>query len=167
MEIEYFEAVRDDAKKIINYLNIVAGESNNLTFGINECDLNEVQEMQLINEIHQDPNSLMIVAKDGSEIVGLGSLIGNKKRRLSHRAGIGVSVLKSYWHHGIGSNLMAILIGYAIEAGVEIIDLEVVTSNENAIALYQKYGFEIIATYENFMKVDNNYIDAYIMNLYL
>ena len=167
MKIEYFEAVPDDANKIINYLNIIAGESDNLAFGLNECNLNEVQEMQMIEEIHEDPNSVMIVAKDGDEIVGIASLSGNKKKRLSHRAGIGVSVLKSYWHQGIGSNLVAILIGYAVEAGIEIIDLEVVTSNESAIALYQKYGFEIISTYENFMKIDKDYVDAYLMNLYL
>lgn len=167
MDIEYLEAVTTDAKKIINYLNKVAGESDNLTFGLGECNLNEVQEMDLIEEIHEDPNSLMIVAKDGTEIVGIASLSGNKKGRLSHRANIGVSVLKNYWNQGIGSNLVAVLIGYAIEAGIEIIDLEVVTSNESAIALYKKYGFEIIATYENFMKIDKDYVDAYLMNLYL
>ncbi|MCI9130840.1 GNAT family N-acetyltransferase [Thomasclavelia cocleata] len=167
MNLEYCEAVPKDAKKIIDYLNKVAGESNNLTFGLEDCNLNEVEEMQLIKEIHEDPNSLMIVAKDGLKIVGVASLSGNKKRRLAHRAEIGVSVLKNYWHLGIGSNLVAILIGYAVESGIEVIDLEVVTSNEYAIALYEKYGFEIIATYKNFMKIDKEYVDAYLMNLYL
>ena len=32
---------------------------------------------------------------------------------------------------------------------------------------YEKYGFEIIATYKNFMKIDKEYVDAYLMNLYL
>ena len=167
MEIEYLEAVPSDALKIINYLNVVAGQSDNLTFGLNECILNEVQEMQLIKEIHEDPNSVMIVAKDGDEIVGIATLSGNQKTRLSHRAQMGVSVLKSYWHQGIGSKLVAIIIGYAAEASIEIIELEVVTSNETAIALYQKYGFEVIGTYENFMKIDDHYVDAYLMNLYL
>lgn len=63
MNLEYCEAVPKDAKKIIDYLNKVAGESNNLTFGLEDCNLNEVEEMQLIKEIHEDPNSLMIVAK--------------------------------------------------------------------------------------------------------
>ena len=84
MEIEYLEAVPSDALKIINYLNVVAGQSDNLTFGLNECILNEVQEMQLIKEIHEDPNSVMIVAKDGDEIVGIATLSGNQKTRLSN-----------------------------------------------------------------------------------
>ena len=164
MEIEYLEAVPSDALKIINYLNVVAGQSDNLTFGLNECILNEVQ---VIKEIHEDPNSVMIVAKDGDEIVGIATLSGNQKTRLSHRAQMGVSVLKSYWHQGIGSKLVAIIIGYAAEASIEIFELDIVTSNVNAIALYQKYGFEVIGTYENFMKIDDHYVDAYLMNLYL
>lgn len=167
MEIEYFEVTVDDARALIEYLNIVAGQSDNLTHGANACTLNEVQEMEFIEEIRNDPNSVMIVAKDGQKIVGAASLSGNKKERLSHRANLGISVLKDYWHQGIGNNLMAALIGYAIEAGLEIIDLEVVTTNKNAIALYEKYGFEIIGTYDRFMKIDDHYVDAYLMNLYL
>ena len=167
MEIEYCEAQSHDATKLIDYLNLVAGQSDNLTFGKNGCTLNVVQEMQLIQEMHDDPSSVMILAKDGDKIIGSANLSGNRKERLKHRGSIGVSVLKEYWHQGIGSNLIATIIGYAIEANLEILDLEVVTTNENAIALYQKYGFEIIGTYENFMKIDDHYLDVYLMNLYL
>lgn len=167
MEIEYSEASVNDAQNLIDYLNKVAGETNNLTFGENECTLNEVQEMQLLQEIHEDPNSVMIVAKDNDKIVGVASLTGNKKARVKHRANLGVSVLKEYWSNGIGNNLVAALIGYALESDIEIIDLEVVTENEKAIALYEKFGFETIGTYENFMKIDDQYLDAYLMNLYL
>lgn len=167
MKIIYEEAKPSDAKRVIEYLNIVASQSDNLTFGPNELMINEVQEMELIKEINNDPNSLMILAKDGEKIVGIASLSGNRKLRLRHRAEIGVSVLKDYWSQGIGSNLMSILIGYAIEAGIEIIDLEVVIENTNAIALYEKFGFEIIGTYKHFMKINDRYLDAHIMNLYL
>ena len=38
MNLEYCEAVPKDAKKIIDYLNKVAGESNNLTFGLEDWE---------------------------------------------------------------------------------------------------------------------------------
>lgn len=167
MEIIYDEALPKDARDLIDYLNIVAGQTNNLLFGANECTLTEVEEMQLIQEIHEDLKSVMIVARDCDKIVGVGSLNGNKQSRIKHRASIGVSVLKDYWHQGIGSDLMSALIGYAIEADIEIIDLEVITTNKNAIALYQKFGFEVIGTYKNFIKINDNYFNGYIMNLYL
>lgn len=167
MEIEYSEVLPGDAKKVIEYLNIVANQTTNLTFGSDDCKLNEIQEMELIQEINNDFNSIMIVAKDMDQIVGMVSLKGNSKKRLKHHANLGISVLKDYWNLGIGTNLMAAAIGYAVETGLEIIDLEVVTNNEAAIALYEKFGFEVIGKYNNFLKIDDNYLDVYLMNLYL
>ena len=161
MEIDYYEATSLDAKDIIEYLNVIASQTNNLTFGKNEL------EMQLINEIHNSINSVMILAKDGNKIVGMVSLSGESKARIKHRSNLGISVLKEYWHQGIGSSLLAAAIGYAIENDIEIIELEVITTNENAIKLYEKFGFETIGIYENYFKIDDEYYDAQLMNLYL
>lgn len=167
MEIEYSEVLPVDAKMVVDYLNIVANQTTNLTFGSDDCRLNEIQEMELIQEINNDSNSIMIAAKDKDQIVGMVSLKGNSKKRLKHHANLGISVLKDYWNLGIGTNLMAAAIGYAVETGLEIIDLEVVTDNDAAIALYEKFGFEVIGKYENFIKIDDYYLDVYLMNLYL
>ena len=56
MEIDYYEATSLDSKDIIEYLNVIASQTNNLTFGKNELEINELQEMQLINEIHNSIN---------------------------------------------------------------------------------------------------------------
>lgn len=167
MEIDYYEATSLDAKDIIEYLNIIASQTNNLTFSKDELKINELEEMQLINEIHNSSNSVMILAKDENKIVGMVSLSGESKAKTKHRSNLGVSVLKEYWHQGIGSSLLAGAIGYAIENDIEIIELEVVTTNENAIKLYEKFGFETIGIYENYFKIDNEYYDAKLMNLYL
>ena len=167
MEIDYYEATSLDAKDIIEYLNVIASQTNNLTFGKNELEINELQEMQLINEIHNSINSVMILAKDGNKIVGMVSLSGESKVRIKHRSNLGISVLKEYWHQGIGSSLLAAAIGYAIENDIEIIELEVITTNVNAIKLYEKFGFETIGIYENYFKIDDEYYDAQLMNLYL
>ncbi|MFR2769263.1 MAG: hypothetical protein ACLTAI_13695 [Thomasclavelia sp.] len=47
MNIEYCEAKSNDAKEIINYLNIVAGQTDNLNYGNNEINLNTIQEMEI------------------------------------------------------------------------------------------------------------------------
>ena len=74
MEIEYCEVLPNDAKRVVEYLNIVADQTTNLTFGADDDKLNEIQEMELIQEINDDPNSIMIVAKDDNQIVGMVSL---------------------------------------------------------------------------------------------
>ena len=38
MNIEYCEAKSNDAKEIIHYLNIVAGQTDNLNYGNNEIN---------------------------------------------------------------------------------------------------------------------------------
>ena len=126
MEIDYYEATSLDAKDIIEYLNVIASQTNNLTFGKNELEINELQEMQLINEIHNSINSVMILAKDGNKIVGMVSLSGESKARIKHRSNLGISVLKEYWHQGIGSSLLAAAIGYAIEKDIERILSDVI-----------------------------------------
>ncbi len=56
-----------------------------------------------------------------------------------------ISVLEEYRGQGIGTKLMAHLVGLAIDARVENITLEVRISNEIARNLYKKFGFHEVA----------------------
>ena len=49
----------------------------------------------------------------------------------------------------------------------EIISLEVRADNIAAVSLYKKFGFEIIGTFNGFMKIDGQCVDCYIMRLAL
>ena len=49
----------------------------------------------------------------------------------------------------------------------EIIFLEVRSDNEQAIALYKKFGFEKIGEFKGFFKINGKNIDFHLMNLYL
>ncbi len=61
MELFISEAEIEDASMIIDYLNQVGGESNNLTYGLNECYLNEFEEMEVIQDFIDQENSLLYV----------------------------------------------------------------------------------------------------------
>ena len=56
-----------------------------------------------------------------------------------------IKVLEEYRGQGIGTKLMAHLVGLAIEYRVENITLEVRVSNEIARNLYKKFGFREVA----------------------
>ena len=72
------------------------------------------------------------------------------------------------WGNHIGTWFMEEIIQFAKEtAKVEIISLEVRSDNARAIALYKKFGFEQIGTFEGFMKIDGNDVDCDIMRLHL
>ncbi|MDD3027273.1 MAG: GNAT family N-acetyltransferase [Erysipelotrichaceae bacterium] len=154
-----------DALKIIEYLKLVGNETDNLSFSGDSILINEIDEASMIASISKMNNSCMILAWLDDRIIGIGSLEGLTSKRFSHRSSLGVSVKKDYWGLGIGTHLIDELIEYAYEHNLDVLDLEVITSNERAIKLYQSFGFEIIGTYRNYSKVGDKSLDAYVMIL--
>ena len=69
MELFISEAEIEDASMIIDYLNQVGGESNNLTYGLNECYLNEFEEMEVIQDFIDQENSLLLCGFIDDELV--------------------------------------------------------------------------------------------------
>ena len=96
--------------------------------------------------------------------MGSAALMG-MSRRMSHRAGMAISLLKEVWGKGLGSALLEQLIRYAGGHGIEIISLEVRSDNERAIRLYQSFGFQVIGSFPAFFKIGNEYVDFLLMNL--
>lgn len=58
-------------------------------------------------------------------------------------------MLQNYWGYGIGKNLLTESIAWADANGIQKIALNVLETNDKAIKLYQKLGFEIEGTLKN------------------
>ncbi len=167
-ELTIVKAGLEDAAAMIEYLNVVGGESDNLLFGKGEFNISVEQEQAFLTNINNSSNSIMLLGKSDGVIVSIGSLSGNTKARIAHRGEIAISVKKEYWGCGIATSMMKELIKFGKEeANIEVIQLEVKADNKNAIRLYEKLGFKKIGTYEKFFKIDGQYYDAILMNLYL
>ena len=167
MEIIYREAVPADAEKLLNYLKTVGGESDNLSFGPAGISFSVEQEEKLLENQKKSERSMILLAFDGEEIVGNATIEGNRHPRFGHRRNLAISVRKDHWNQGIGSGLMRRLIRFSRDTGAEVIHLEVRSDNQRAIALYRKFGFEKVGTYEKFFKIADEYFGADYMNLYL
>lgn len=167
MELTYREAQPADAAALLDYLKTVGGESDNLTFGSDGLPFSPEQEAKFLESKQHDPHSLILLALDGKEIVGNGSIDGSAHPRLGHRCSLAITIRKSHWGQGIGSGLMTRMIAFARAAGTEVIGLEVRSDNNRAIALYRKFGFEKFGTFRKFIKIGDKYFDADYMNLYL
>lgn len=168
MNIIYREAEPSDAGKVLEYLKRVGGESENLTFGAEGIPLSISQEADSIRKFAGNPAQVMILAFDEGELVGNGavSVIGSRER-FAHRRELAISVRKDYWGKGIGSGIMKVLVDFCKKSGAEVVQLEVRSDNERAVALYKKFGFKKIGEYEKFMKIGDKYYSADYMNLYL
>lgn len=164
MEIIIREALAEDAEQIIAYTKIVGDETDNLTFGKSGLPVSLEQEEKFLKRVHDDKTSIHLVACKNGKIIGNGSLSG-LPRRMCHRAELGLTVRRNYWHQGIGSMLLTELIKYAKGSGIEIINLEVRSDNLNAIHLYEKFGFRRIGTLPAYFKINGHYVDFEIMYL--
>lgn len=68
-------------------------------------------------------------------------------------------------HQGYGTQLMQFLLKFAVKHKVKKIFLEVRVSNQNAIKLYQKFGFKQIAIRKDYYKTKTGREDALVLIL--
>ena len=166
--LEIREALPSDAEAILEYCKAVGGESDNLTFGSEGLPLTAQQERKYLDQVRNAPRQTYLVALMDGDIVGTGALSGSPRLRLSHRAELNLSVRKALWSNHIGSRLLDALISFARTVpGLEILSLEVRSDNARAIALYRKFGFEIVGTFPGYLKINGTEISCDFMRLHL
>lgn len=158
----------EDAEKIIEYINIVGGESNNLLFGRGEFHLTVDQEKKHIKAMNNDSNSLMILGIIDNDIVSLAQIVTSNRKRIAHNGEVSISVKKEYWRNGIGSAVMEEIIRFAKEGGkIKNISLGVRASNINAINMYEKLGFIRVGFHRNYFNINGSFDDEILMDLYI
>lgn len=84
--------------------------------------------------------------------------------RFSHKVEFGVGVLKDFWGYGIGKNLLTESVAWADANGIKKMTLNVLETNEKAIKLYKKLGFEIEGILKNDRILDDGkYYNTIVM----
>ena len=143
----------EDAAAILEYLKIIGGETDNLNMGAEGMPITVEAEEAFLRSLLDSPDGVMYAAKAEGEIIGIAN-VSRKKRRMSHRASIGISVRRCAWHGGVGTALMEALIAFARKNGIEQLELEVRSDNDRAIRLYERFGFAKVGTIPAFLKVN-------------
>lgn len=109
-------------------------------------------------------NDLMFLALDRNEIIGYISAQIGSVRRTQHSAYIVVGIRKKYRSIGIGTEFFKRLNEWALNKKLVRLELTVLCTNEAALNLYKKSGFEIEGTKRKSMYVDGEYVDEYYMS---
>lgn len=168
MHITIERARPDEAKDVLAFLAQVGAETDNLTFGEEGPPFSEEQERAYLESMMNCLQGAFFLAKRDGRILGCASYNGMASKRMGHRGSVSFAVLKSEWGKGVGGMLMEHILDFARNtAGAEVISLEVRCDNQRAIRLYEKYGFEKIGRFKGFFKIDGEYVDFDLMNLYL
>ena len=156
----------EDAAALLDYLKIVGGETENLSFGAEGVSLDLETEQDYLRSQCDSADNAQYFAKVDGEIIGTASL-NRKHKRMSHRGVFGISLKKAWWGCGAASALMEVILAFAKENDFEQLNLEVRSDNARAIRLYEKYGFRKLCIFPHFFKINGEYVDFDLMNLEL
>lgn len=116
-----------------------------------------------------------LIAKNGpvfyairnERVVGWCDVFPEGNPRQSHRGSLGMGLLPEVRGQGVGSRLLTAVLDRAKTFGLEKVELHVYTSNEPAIALYKKFGFEQEGLIRKYRKLDGVYFDCLAMGKFL
>ncbi|EHO54489.1 GNAT family N-acetyltransferase [Lentilactobacillus kisonensis] len=138
-EVTFRLAEPEDAEKVLQLLNTLQQESD--TFLV-DSDLSEItveMEAQQIKLINQSCSNLMALAVNDDQLLGIVTV-----DRINDETGeLGVAVLKAFQGVTLGSNLVELAVDWAITYSLlTTLELTVVATNEPAVHIYKKIGFE-------------------------
>ena len=155
----------EDAQAMVDYLKTTAGESNYLTRSPEEVVITLPEEEAFLRLLIKDERRFMLNAFDGDKLVGNIYLAERSSRkRIRHRASMGIAVIKDYWGLGIGRALMMAALQTAEKLGFEQVELGVYANNEKALKLYQSLGFEMYGRLPRACKLgEDDYQDDLLM----
>ena len=155
----------EDAEAIINIMTIADTETLFLARNPGEFCTTVEREKQIIENVLADNDVEWFVVEYDNKVVGQCSVgLVRRTARYRHRAEVAFVILQDYCNLGIGGKMMEECIKWCKKKSVTQIELDVVKNNENALKMYQSFGFEIIGTIKNALRYqDGTYADEYLM----
>ncbi|SDO03664.1 Protein N-acetyltransferase, RimJ/RimL family [Halobacillus aidingensis] len=149
-------AQETDAKELSEVRHLIDGETEYLDREQGEGHLSEWDFKELIKKDADENNHLFLVAETEGTIIGFSRCAGSDLKRLSHQVEFGVGVLEEYWGYRVGKELLQQSIRWAERSGILKMTLRVLETNEKAIEMYKRFGFEV----EGVLKKDKRLSDG-------
>ncbi|WP_088010516.1 GNAT family N-acetyltransferase [Gottfriedia acidiceleris] len=162
------QATGTDAKSIIDFYNIVGGETNFLSFGGNEFQRNELEYQTFLEDTFNEKNSIILLGTINDQIISIGSINSSQKERTKHVGTLGIVIKKKYWGLSLGKLLMQSLVDWAKQNNLTR-KIQLVTNEDNhkAIQLYKNLGFEIEGVMKEDTYINGKYCNTLMMGLFI
>ncbi|MCP1639741.1 RimJ/RimL family protein N-acetyltransferase [Streptococcus gallinaceus] len=164
-EVVFEEAQVADAQAFIDFMHQVADETEFLDVSGDEFTLSREDVEPIFASNLESLDQLCLVAKIGSDIIGLASVKTEKPYRIGHIGTVFLAVKKAYWGYGLGRTLLEEVIKWAeFNQVLGRLSLTVQVRNERAVQLYQSLGFEIEGVQKRGARTDKGeWLDLYYM----
>ncbi|MFD0770437.1 GNAT family N-acetyltransferase [Bacillus sp. CGMCC 1.60114] len=167
-EVIIREALQKDAQFIIDFYNIVGGETDFLSFGKNEFSMSLHDYEKFIESTRTDNSSIILLATTDDEIISIASISSSPKARTRHVGTLGIVISEEQCGFGLGRILMDELIEWArLNGTTKKIHLVTREDNAGAIELYKKVGFKEEGLLQQDTYINGVYYNTLIMGLML
>ena len=154
------KAVPADARGIINCMQSVMDER---VYLVSEYYLlTERGEQERIRSLED----LTLVCEHRSEIIGVLTIQRGMYKKNRHTANLGIAVKSGHRRKGVGSSMISEAISWCRKHNITKLNLEVFSSNVNAIRAYEKVGFVEEGRKRNQFRIDGEYVDDVLMTYY-
>lgn len=159
------EAIPDDAKQVLSFLNKVATQTEFITQSMDSNLISVEEEEKQLDAIYVSDNNCVVLALADERIIGMATVQGSAIPKVKHIGEVGIVIDEVFWRMGLGRLLMEEVIYWSQEFSViKRLELKVQERNERARALYQKVGFKEEAIMERGAQVDGKYFNVCLMS---
>lgn len=164
-EITFREAQGTDAPAFLEFMQIVAGETDFLVMEEGGLPLTEQEMAAILSRTEEAYNQLCLLALAGSDVVGAITIHTPHQEKLSHIGDVFLAVRQAYWGQGLGRILLEEVCDWARDyAGLARLELTVQCRNQAAVHLYQSVGFDIEGTKQRGARSkEGEWLDLYYM----
>ena len=150
----------EEAQGLLDLKRAYINNTSTLPLTLDEYPIDVKKEANIIEEYSASMNSILLVAEIDNVLIGNIDLTGSKRSKTYHTGVIGMGIDEKWRNQGLGKILIESVIEWAKNnSEIEIIWLDVYTSNDLGYNLYKKTGFQKCGTIKGFFKQKEQYID--------
>lgn len=160
------KATELDSGKIIAVIKD-AEESGFMLYAPGEREVTAEAISKFILSLNNTKKSGFFIARENDVVLGYIMVKSEMSARTSHRATIAVGVHSNSRGKGVGTHLFEHVIPWASQEKIHRLELTVIESNERAIHLYKKMGFEVEGIKKDSLLIKNQYVNELYMSLIL
>ncbi|MFC7392427.1 GNAT family N-acetyltransferase [Scopulibacillus cellulosilyticus] len=161
--MEIREIQLSDAAALLNLRRQLEKETRFMQYVPDENANSVEKQVENIHSILKSGCSMIFVAETEGSLIGFTAVLGNKLKRIRHRASVIIGILEKYQNQGIGKNLLKHVDEWARDHGIERLELTIMAHNRRALGLYNTMGYYVEGMRRNALVIDNEIIDEFYM----
>jgi len=158
------QAIPSDSRRLVDFLPTLYSETTFMLFEPDEFAVTEEQQAQRIEAMSRSESGVIFVAEEDAKLIGV--VFGHRgvARRTRHSLYVVIGVLQAWVGRGVGRALLEALEAWARSKELHRLELTVDVTNQRALALYEKCGFEPEGVKRHSRKIDGKYSDELYMS---